>query len=330
MLGIGLSLGLQGAAEQWADKALLDDPGSLPLGDLASWFQAWAWMPGWLLATTLLPALFPEGRPRGRERILVWVDSLAVAGVTIAVAAVSWHLRGALLVAESDSDPRVSTLDQIAGVGIVLIAILSFVSIGSLVARFRRSNRDVRNQIAWAVYGAVVATLMGVFGGFFDVGGLFQTLQAAALVGGFAVAMLRYRLYDIDVVINRTLVYGALTATLAATYLASVLLLQLVLSGLTPDSNLAIAGSTLAVAAIFRPARARIQGAVDRRFYRRRYNARRTLASFSVRLRDEVDLRAVEAELRATVAETMQPAQVSLWVRDTPRSEGQHARPPAT
>ena len=309
MIAIGVSIAINTAATAWARTALVDD--SLAGWRFASWVGVWSWIPGWLLATTLLPVLFPEGRPDGRRRVLAWVDGVAVAVVTGAVAAVAWHSRGPRLV-DGTHLRSPAILDQVMSAGFVVLGVLTIVSIGSLLGRYRRAVSDVRRQIAWAVYGAAVAVLLSAVGAFVDAGGLFQVLEASALVGGLAIAMLRYRLYDIDVVVNRTLVYGLLTAALAGCYLLSVLLMQLVLS---PSSSIAVAASTLGVAALFRPAQARIQAAVDRRFYRRRYDAAQTLGGFGARLRDQVDLRALDAELRAVVRETLQPAHVSLWLR---------------
>jgi ABC-type multidrug transport system fused ATPase/permease subunit len=271
----------------------------------------WAWLPGWILATTLLPVLFPDGRVVGRRRLLAWIDGLAVAVVTGAIAGVAWQFRGPRLV-DGSGEHTPASFEHVATVGFALLGVLTFVSMGSLLIRHRRATSDLRRQIGWAVYGAVIAVLMSFVGSFVDIGGLFQVLEAGALVGGLAVAMLRYRLYDIEVVVNRTLVYGLLTASLAGVYLVSVLVIQLALS---PSSSIAIAASTLGVAALFRPAQAAIQATVDRRFYRRSYDAAQTLARFGARLRNQVDLRALDADLRAVVRETLQPAHVSLWLR---------------
>jgi hypothetical protein len=208
-----------------------------------------------------------------------------------------------------------------------LLLIVSFVGgLAALVVRYRRSGSQDRVELRWIAFGGgafltvYLASLpLNAWGNDQSTVGITITAVAqaafAALPISIGYAVLRHRLYDIDVVINRTLVYGALTATLAAVYAASVLLLQLMLSGVTCDSGFAVAASTLAVAGLFRPARSRIQSAVDRRFYRRKYDAARTVERFGVRLRDEIDLEALGRELRAVVTDTMQPASVSLWLR---------------
>ncbi|MBA3748824.1 MAG: hypothetical protein H0W96_15230, partial [Solirubrobacterales bacterium] len=210
----------------------------------------------------------------------------------------------------------------LTGVSVLLMYVGIFGSVASVVVRYRRAGRVQRQQIKWlATAGAILAVVAPLDAVLDDPLGraafAATTISVLMLPVAVGIAILRHRLYDIDVVINRTLVYGALTASLVAAYLGSVLLLQLALNPLTASSNLAIAGSTLAVAALFQPARRRIQAIVDRRFFRRKYDAARTLERFGAQLRDEVDLDALGEDLRAVVAETMQPAHVSLWLRET-------------
>jgi len=206
---------------------------------------------------------------------------------------------------------------------------LSFVgAIASVVLRYRRAKGVQLQQLRWIAVGGLVFVAVYVVGlGIrlrldLEVGGLANTLldyltfaAYAAIPCAIGVAILRYRLYDLGIVINRALVYGALTATLAAAYVGSVLVLQLALSRVSGGTDLAVAGSTLAVAALFRPARSRIQTWVDRRFYRSRYDAARTLQVFSSRLRDQVDIEALRSDLNSVVRETVAPAHVSLWLR---------------
>ena len=338
LLTTGITLALGALVDA---SLLLDDA---PARGVSAWLSDWTWYVWLTLAGIFLPLLFPTGRPlsRGWRRVL-WLGVVALLLSVVGNAFQPGRL-------DVDSAVPVDNPFGIAGAedlltvlsraGDVLAGIAFVLAAASLVIRFRRSRGTERQQLKWFAYvgllaaaGLAVAMAQVLFGaqpaedtegGWLEVLGAVGWFTAlGAIVIGIPVAtgmaILRHRLYDIDVVINRTLVYGALTATLAAAYLGTVLLLQLALSPLTEDSGLAIAGSTLAVAALFRPARARIQELVDRRFYRSKYDAAHTIERFGARLRDEVELDLLSAELRGVVAETMQPAHVSLWLKGAPR-----------
>jgi hypothetical protein len=273
--------------------------------------------------TALILLLFPDGRPpSGRWRWLVWAIGVLVVVATIA---------SALLPAGKD-DPIQNPLaaegsiravaDAVANVGVTALFLAILVAAGSLLWRFRRARGLERQQLKWLAYGgaflaAYVALDMVSLTPAGLVDALIEALTFAALFVGVGMAVLRYRLYDIDRLINRTLVYGLLTALLGLVYAAAVLVLgQLFGVGRDPPSW-AVAGATLAVAALFQPARRRIQAVVDRRFNRRKYDAAKTVEAFSLRLREEVDLDALSGELLAVVDQTMQPTRASLWLRPT-------------
>jgi hypothetical protein len=304
----------RGYAEYWLDG----NAASTSLGELAASYGDVSWIPAILPAATFLLLLFPNGRlPSRRWRPVAWCAGLGIALVFVGDFTDPGSLEDypEVVNAYGVDSP---VLDLIGGIGALLLLVALVGSPLSLVLRYRRAGHDERQQIKWlALAGAVAAATFMIAVPAWDLltepvanGAIMLSVVALPVAAG--VAILRHRLYDIDVVINRTLVYGALTATLAGAYVGSVLLLQLVLS---PTSDLAIAASTLAVAALFRPARSRIQELVDRRFYRRRYDAQRTLEAFAARLRDEVELPALTGELAAVVQQTMQPAHVSLWLR---------------
>ncbi|MEJ7875732.1 MAG: hypothetical protein WKF62_03655, partial [Solirubrobacterales bacterium] len=326
-LSVGVSAGLAQLAGGYAGYWTGGHGGSKALGELAASYGTQSWIPFILLPATFLLLLFPDGRlPSPRWRWIARCAALGIAGAFVS---------GVLLPGPLEDYPQLQNpygvdtplIDALTGLSFLLLLVAIVGSAAALSVRFRRATGVERQQIKWlALAGAVIATVIPIGFAGFNLWGeaVSYSLMMSSVLGlpvAAGVAILRYRLYDIDVVINRTLVYGALTATLAAVYLASVLVFQLALSGLTSDSGLAIAASTLAVAALFRPARARIQQSVDRRFFRRRYDAARTLESFSARLRDQVDLTALDAELRGVVSETLQPAHVSLWLRG-PRDPG--------
>ena len=283
----------------------------------ALWAGNWAWVFAILPGFTFLPLLFPTGRPlTARWRAVTWFAAAALALAFVGSAFKAGPLDGTKAV-ENPVGIDSPVIGIIEGIAAFCLFPALLVSIPSLILRFRRSSGPEREQIKWVASAALLLPITAAVGTAVGNDYTWPLILVAMLVMAIAitVAMLRYRLYDIDVVINRALVYGSLTATLAGVYVGSVLLLQPALSGLTQGSGLAVAASTLTVAALFRPIRGRIQQTVDRRFFRSRYDASRTIELFSARLRDEVDLTMLSADLQAVVVETMRPDHVSLWLR---------------
>jgi hypothetical protein len=315
--------------------ALVTAPGSLPAGVWAAWFGAWARGMGGFFMVLFLLLLFPTGRlPTRRWRVVAW----AAVGYVVLFTLVSW-------LSPTSQDFRLSSIPNPLGVDLEVMSLLGgvlFLSLpllllasgAAVIVRFRRSRGDERQQIKWFAYAVAVMVVLFTLGQSL---GLTQVVRVAPLV--FAVplaglpvaagiAILKYRLYDIDLIINRTLVYGSLTAMLVAVYFGGIIVLQRVFVALTgQQSTLAVVASTLLIAALFNPLRRRIQSFIDRRFYRKKYDARKTLEAFSSRLRDETNLEALSAELVGVVRETMQPERVSLWLRESsagakPKAEG--------
>jgi hypothetical protein len=321
-LAVGLLVALSVFGSEWASYVYVEGHGDLPGGTLAAWLYLWTWFPA-LGLTVLLPLLFPDGRPPGPR----WRPVLWGMGAYIALMTALWWTRPGPM---NDPDMGIwpdnpigagfssSFYDTLENVGaVVLVACLALAGISS-VLRLRRARGDERQQLKWTTYGIVVVVLwvgpgslvLGSLGG--DVAlGLALTILPVTT----ALAMFRYRLYDVDRVISKTLVYGSLTAILGAAYAGLVLGGQAVFSSFAGGSNLAIAVSTLVVAALFTPVRRRVQAFVDRRFYRRRYDAQRTLDAFGARLREHVELDGLRVDLEGVGHDTVQPAHVSLWLR---------------
>ena len=293
---------------------------------VAVWFSNW----GWLLlifALLLILLLFPTGRPPTlRWR---WVGVAAIGWATLFVLMTSLSQRLTAPGIALDNPIGVlgeGTVELLSGVWIVGLLMLLLACALALFIRYRRANDTEREQIKWLLYACAVFVVIYVGG---TIGGVAGSNSVGGYVWGIlfglslllvptaiGIAVLRYRLYDIDVVINRTLVYIPLTATLAALYFGGIVLLQRLFLTLTGEqSTLAVVASTLLIAALFNPLRRRIQSFIDRRFYRSKYDARKTLEAFSTKLREETDLEALNEDLVGVVRETMQPAHVSLWLR---------------
>ncbi|HSO49808.1 MAG TPA: hypothetical protein VLS86_04625 [Acidimicrobiia bacterium] len=328
LMGIGALFVLALAMGNYGEYGLRVEPGSLPGAVYAAWVGGWIWPV--VLGLVGLPILrFPNGRPpsprwnwAGRAlvgSIMLWVLAAGLVPGPMSNAGfesvdnplgVADSLRGPLLVASG-----------LAGFGILLSVLACAMS---MVVRFRRSRGVEREQVKWLAYAASLIAVLGVIE--IVVEGtsppeIIARISQLALAGSISalpiavgIAILRYRIYDIDRLISRTIAYAIVTGLLAAGYAGGVLLLQVALP-VSQESSIVVAVTTLAVVALFGPLRNRVQALVDRRFNRRRYDAQRTLVSYGDRLRSEPDLDILSSDLVGVVTDTMQPTHVSLWLR---------------
>lgn len=332
VIGLTSALGVNGLGYGYVHYALFGHPGSLPAGEWVAWITGLVNAVG-LATAPLVLLLFPTGHvPSRRWEPVVWlvVADAAVNGITIAIQPGPLDVFPAVQNPVGLPGPAGEVASAVNGASSLLLGLLILAGAISVLARLRRARGDERKQIKWFAYDAV---LLAVAFGMFFVGpaldpdlapngplnwvlSLLWALAVTGLPVSIGIAILRYRLYDVDLLINRTLVYGALTGSLVVIYYGCVVLLQQILRvAAGQQSDVAIVGSTLAIAALFQPLRRRIQIVIDRRFYRHKYDAARTLASFTAALRDEVDLTQLSDHLVAVVENTTQPKQVSLWFR---------------
>ena len=306
----GLLLGVFSFNQQYAPLAVAE---SLPLVGLSSWLATWTALPGIAITITSSLQLFPDGRlPSPRWRPVAWVSAAAAVVPAAVIAVRAWPLRGPELAALTFDHPAIAA---VFGIGFLVVLTLSVMSMAALVVRFRRSAGVERQQIKWFAYGAMIGIPLGLPAQVPFWGPILELVQPPLMFAGLGIGMFRHRLYDVDRVINRTLVYGLLTAVLGLAYAAGSLVFVLVAGAGSDPPSWLVAAATLATAAVFRPARRRIQAVVDRRFNRRRYNAAQTIEAFSARLREQVDLATLSAELLAVVDQTVQPTRTSLWLR---------------
>ena len=336
-IGCGATVG--NAGQVYVEAAMFDAVGSLPAGEWTrylAWYASMAW-PLSMALMLFIPILYPDGRPTTRWlRRWFWLACIGYVAFFIGMAfspglldiGKSYPVRNPLGWEAAESVLK-------AGEFLIFGLLIGFIAgILSLLLRARRSTGIEKQQIKWLGFGALftlvfVFVVQNVAPALFPVlrqdryeivGNLIFGLGIAALPLSMGVAVLRYRLYDLGRLVNRAVVYVSLTAILAVIYLGGVALIRGVFSPLTGDSDIAVAGSTLAVAALFRPLRQRIQAFIDHRFYRRKYDATRTVDEFSSKLRDEIDLATLNDELVGVVHQTMHPTHVSIWLR--PSREG--------
>jgi hypothetical protein len=311
-------------------------PDSVPFPVGVAAVNNFMWVPAVGLLGTYVFLLFPDGRlPSRRWRPLAWLSGTVIVLVSILVSLTPGGLQNLGGIRNPYALEDYPWLETVAYIVLPLLPLCMLASVISLVMRYRRSRGEERQQIKWIAFAAsfvgllyliaMICAFIFASGAWFQAGSpLWLDLLGYAALSSFTLvpiaigfAVLRYRLYEIDIIINRTLVYGSLTVTLVLVYFGSVVGLQYILRALTgQESQLAIVASTLAIAALFNPLHRRIQASIDRLFYRRKYDAAKTLDEFSSKLRDETDLDALNSDLVKVVRDTMQPQHVTLWLRE--------------
>ena len=339
---VGPVVGAAASASAYAQYALYASSRPLPGVEYAVWLSSWLPFPTLALIATMLFLLFPDGKLQSRE----WGSVAWLAVIASVMSALGEALGSSNLGTDYGSmdNPFAvggavgNVLQMLSGFGFVLLILSFLASVAAPFVRLSQARGVERQQIKWFAYAAAVMgggpLVMLLLGSgysalselMWDLGTFGGILGFALLPVATAIAILRYRLYDIDRVISRTLVYGILTAALALIYFGAVVLLQRVFVVLTGGkSTVAVVASTLMIATLFNPLRRRIQAFIDRRFYRRKYDAAKTLEAFSAKLRDKTDLKELNNELVGVVRETMQPSHVSLWLRPDTASKGKRA-----
>jgi hypothetical protein len=325
--GAGLTAGVSDFVERYAVYTLHTNPGSLPGGDVMAWLSNWIFIPVIFAAPAMLFLLFPDGSLLSRRwRPVFWIVVLSnLTAITTAIFQPVLNdppFEG--VVNPLGFSPPRALLEPLSWVGWPVMAASFLVAALAMILRLRRSRGVERQQLKWLAAAAAVLPLASASGvalyylGYDSIAGFLAVFAIIPIFLAAGYAILRYRLYDIDIIINRALVYGTLTATLALVYFGGVATTQTLFHALTGQgrfSQFAVVVSTLAIAALFNPLRRRIQASIDRLFYRKKYDAAKTLEGFSARLREETDLDDLNVSLVSVVRETMQPTHVSLWLR---------------
>ena len=324
---IAFIFGVVHLSAEYAAYALLEPTRSLLAGEVCAWLTSWVWVFGLVV---FLDLLFPNGRLPSPP----WRWFARFTAIALLPAAILGALSPGLILSSTLQNPLgIEGLPNVSRAIEAFMYVLVMFGASSMLARLRHAGRIERQQIKWFAYATAVA-ISGVIlkntvypavnvTWVWWIGLVLTTVGVVSSPIAMGIAIFRYRLYQIDLIINRTLVYGSLTAVLAGVYLGGVVLLQYAFRALIgEESQLAVVASTLIIGALFIPLRRLIQGFIDRRFYRRKYDARKTLEAFSAKLRNQTDLEALSEDLVGVVGETMQPAHVSLWLRSEAASKG--------